>query len=224
MVDELRARGWTVYQEVTVAGSVCDIVAVNGNVLWAIEAKVNLGLTVLAQARAWQSTANLVSIAVPDGRRSSTRNIAIEAAGLFGLGVLEIHDPNRYDWLMRGKPSRILEIVRPLRRRHAHGMLRAALRDEQQYFAAAGNADGKRWTPFASTCDALRTVLARGPMTIREAVLALRGRHHYANEVSARGSIYQWAKAGAIAGVELIPGGKGQHARVGLVKDPTASG
>ena len=97
--------------------------------------------------------------------------------------------------------------------------IRAALREEQQYFAAAGNADGKRWTPYMSTCEALRAVLARGPMTIREAVLALQGRHHYASEVSARGSIYQWAKAGAIAGVELTPGGKGRHATIALVAE-----
>jgi len=159
----------------------------------------------------------LVSVAVANGRRSSTRDLALEVAGRFGIGVLEVHAPDRVDWMLRGMPSRLREIVRPARHRRVHGCMRAALREEQQHFAAAGNADGKRWTPYASTCEALRTVLARGPMTIREAVLALKGRHHYANEVSARGSIYQWAKAGAIAGVELIPGGKGQHARLGLV-------
>jgi hypothetical protein len=71
VVGELRERGWTVYQEVTVGGSVCDIVAVSGRVLWAIEAKLSLGMTVLSQAKAWNGAANLVSVAVPNGRRSS---------------------------------------------------------------------------------------------------------------------------------------------------------
>jgi hypothetical protein len=61
-------------------------------------------------------------------------------------------------------------------------------------------------------------------MTIREAVSAMHGRHHYASEVSARGSIYKWAKAGAITGVELIPGGKGRHATVALIAETPEPG
>lgn len=98
VVEELRGRGWTVYQEVTVGGSVCDIVATSGRVLWAIEAKLGLGLPVLAQARAWQGAATLVSVAVTSGRRSSTRALALEVAGKFGIGVLEVHGPGCYDW------------------------------------------------------------------------------------------------------------------------------
>lgn len=228
VVDELRERGWKVYQEVDVGGSVCDIVAVSGRVLWAIECKTSLGLPVLAQAKGWETAANLISVAVLPGRRSDARKLARETAEMIGVGVLEVHGPDDYDWMlgswMRSKvrPGRVCEVVRPARRRLVLASLRNNLRDEQQHYAEAGNADGKRWTPYMATCQALRKTLELdGPLTIRHAVARLAGRHHYASELSARGALYKWAKAGRIPGVVLIPGGKGKPAMLGLAKAST---
>src|SRR5262245_58424125 len=99
VVDDLRARGWKVYQEVDVRGSACDIAAVMGTVLWAIECKVSLGVGVLAQARGWLDGANLVSVAVLPGRHSDGRRLAEDMAKTLGIGVLEVHGPNTYDWM-----------------------------------------------------------------------------------------------------------------------------
>jgi hypothetical protein len=218
VVDDLRARGWTVYQEVSTGTCACDIVAVMGRVLWAIECKVSLGLGVLAQARGWLDSANLVSVAVLPGRRTDGRALAEATAKMLGVGILEVYAPGHYDWMLRGSAI-------PSRRRVAYPFLRKSLHEQQQTFAPAGTATGKRFTPYAGTCAALRHVLLDGPMTIREAVAKLEGRHHYASELSARGSIYKWAELGKIEGVELLAGSKGKPARIGLVdgKRSTAS-
>lgn len=44
LVEDLRERGWEVYQEVTVNGCACDIVATQGKIIWAIETKLSMGL------------------------------------------------------------------------------------------------------------------------------------------------------------------------------------
>jgi hypothetical protein len=237
VVDDLRARGWKVYQEVDVRGSTCDIAATMDGIVWAIECKISLGVGVLAQARGWLDSANLVSVAVLPGR-SEGRRLAEDMAKFLGVGVLEVHGPGYYDWMFpswgRGrsrrigpgceeleevKPSRVREVHRPSRRRVVYPWLRKNLRDEQQDYAPAGTADGKRFTAFAATCIALRHVLAGGPLTVAEAIKRLEGRHHYANEASARRSLYQWAKRGLIDGVELISAGKGKPAQLGLAAD-----
>lgn len=218
VVEELRERGWIVYQEVDVGSGTCDIVATRGRVLWAIECKVSLGLAVLAQARGWKDSANLVSVAVLPGRMSDTRRLALDAAAGFGIGVLEVYREASYRWRFGGEGSRLQELAKPALRRRTFDFLRKRLRPEQQTYAEAGNADGKRWTPYMATCKALQHVLDReGPLTIREAVAALSGQHHYANEVSARSSLYAWADAGKIDGVVLIRRGRGP-ALLGLVR------
>lgn len=221
VVGDLRARGWTVYQEVDVGGSVCDIVAVQGRVLWALECKLSLGLGVLAQARGWLDAANLVSVAVlPPSRHSEARRFALDAAKAFGIGVLKIGEPKR-EWCGRhgGRAaSRVYEDVRPALRRKVDDRMRKRLHDRQQDYAPAGNADGKRYTAFAGTCDALREVLRRQgkPVTIKEALRLLAGRHHYASEASARGALYKWADEGVIKGVTLLREGPGKPVKLVL--------
>jgi len=215
VVDDLRARGFTVYQEVDVGSGTADIVAVLGKVLWVIECKVSLGLRVLEQAHSWIGYANLVSVAVLPGQGRG-RQLAEILARTIGVGILEVHGPNHRDWMFRGAASRVSEVLRPARQRVVFPWLRKNLRPEQQDFAPAGNADGKRFTAFAATCAALREVLRNGPLTVREAVKALDGRHHYASELSARGSIFKWVRAGVVDGVVLIQAGKGKPAQLGL--------
>lgn len=222
VVDDLRERGWTVYQEVTVGSAACDIVAVSGSVIWAIECKIGLGLSVLAQARGWQPLASLVSVAVLPGRASDSRRLAMDTAAMLGVGVLEVYEPGRHwgfpSWgRMAAGGSRVREVARPRRGRVSSSRLRASLRPEQQDFAPAGTADGKRFTVFAGTCVAVRRVLELdGPLTIRDLVRRLDGQHHYASDASARGSLYKWAELGKIDGVELQLQGKGRPAKLGL--------
>ena len=63
-------------------GSVVDIVATQGPVLWAIETKISLSLVVLGQAHRWRGFAHLVSCGVAPGRRSVGRDFAIEQESL----------------------------------------------------------------------------------------------------------------------------------------------
>ena len=52
----LEDYGWDVYQEVQIfpAGEVCDIVAVQNRIVWAIETKTTFCLAVIAQAEKWK--------------------------------------------------------------------------------------------------------------------------------------------------------------------------
>jgi hypothetical protein len=203
LVDDLQGRGWEVYQEVEVAGSVADLVATQGRVVWAIETKISLSLVVLGQAHRWLGLAHLVSAAVAPARHSVGRGYALASAEAMGVGILEVHSPKLCgsDW---ARKSPVYERVRSSFVRRVSPRLGRDLREEHKTFAAAGNAEGRRYTPFAATCDEIRLVLRRhGPMTVRELVENLHGRHHYASEASARGSVYKWAKAGVIKGVEL---------------------
>ena len=238
LVDDLRSRGWSVYQEVEALGAVADIVATQGSCLWVIEAKVSLGVGVLSQARRWIGQANLVSCAVAPGRTSDARRFALDAAGAFGIGVLEVHRPEAAPagerpasgewhkrWTSYGLVSGpAIEVVRPTFTRRSGGRVRAALREEQKTYAQAGNADGKRYTAFTATCDAIRRELefADHPLVVSELVGRLRGNHHYASEASARGAIRKWVEAGKIEGVELEHRGRPHPTRVRLVGNVSA--
>lgn len=72
------------------------------------------------------------------------------------------------------------------------------------------------WTKKESELAAEESFVATGPMTVRELVERLRGRHHYGSEASARGSIFKWAGAGVIEGVELERRGRPLPALVRL--------
>lgn len=194
LVDDLRGRGWSVYQEVDAWGHVADIVATQGRALWVVECKLTLGLVVLGQAHRWIGHANLVSVAVLPGRRSIARDYALASAREFGIGVLEV----------RGGKEVTREIVRPRFLRRCSGRVGRSLHEKQKTYAAAGNANGKRYSSFIGTCDEVRRILADGPLTVRRLVARLAGRHHYASEASARGSILKWASAGKIEGVEAV--------------------
>ena len=204
LVDDLRERGWQIYQEVEwhQNGACCDIVAVQGGILWAIETKISLGASVLSQAKRWIGHANLASCAVASARHSEARRFCQDAAAAFGIGVLEVsREGHDYGWTAGG-PAK--ELVRPRFTRRCSPRLRSALREEQKTHAVAGNAGGKRFTAFAATCIAIRRQLELdGPMTVSLLVKRLGDRHHYASEASAKGSIRSWAEAGKIAGVEL---------------------
>lgn len=51
IVKELRNLGWAVYQEVDFGNKIADIIAVwDSKIVWIIETKLHLNLTVLSQA------------------------------------------------------------------------------------------------------------------------------------------------------------------------------
>jgi hypothetical protein len=198
IVAWLADLGWEVFQEVAIPGGArADIVARRGRVLWAIEVKRTLGLTLLGQALAWTRRAHRVSVAVPRGRDTTARRFALRAAAAEGIGVIVARQ-------VYGGGVKVVERARPQLRRRVLGL---ELHEAQKTWAEAGNASGKRWSPFAQTCKLVREVVDEHPgLTVREVVE--RVDHHYASVASARGALLEWARAGLLEGVEARGGTK----------------
>lgn len=207
VVDWLRAELWTVYQEVVCCGSICDLVATRGPLVWAIETKLSFGQPVLEQARNWIGRANWVSVATPHGGGSG--GIIAEWARWKGIG-----------WLTAGH-SRLDERIPPaFTRVRGSGMrtggitgsgmytLRGCLRPQQITGVAAGGNAGGYYTPFRDTCQKVAAVVASNPGVGMRDLLAGVGATHYASSAGARASIAHWAEKGKIPGVELRREGK----------------
>lgn len=195
VVEWLRAQHWEVYQEVECRGSVCDIVATSGPLVWAIECKTSFGLAVLSQAFSWRPHAHFVSIAVPH-RRWRTRAFAVQAMRDYGIGSV-----------IGGGYGGAQEDIEPRLNRHADRRLRDALREEHKTWAAAGNARGDRFTPFQATVREARAFVAAHPgATFREMVAAIR--HHYRSAATARSCLKRYIEAGIVEGIDLRRDGR----------------
>jgi hypothetical protein len=90
VVAWLEAQHWDVYQEVKIYSGIADIIAVKGNLLWAIELKKSLTLKVMEQARGWRT--HFRSVAVPRPRRTNhdRRTAYAVAKQFFKVGVIEV--------------------------------------------------------------------------------------------------------------------------------------
>ena len=199
IVEWLIDLGWEVFQEVELyqGGARADIVARRGAVLWAVEVKRTLSLALLGQALEWTQRTHRVSVAIPHGRTTSARRFALRAAASEGIGVLEAS-------LLYDGEVKVVELGCPQLRRRVLGV---RLHEAQKTWADAGNAAGKRWSPFQQTCVLVRAAVEAAPgLTVREVVD--RVDHHYKSTSSARGSLLGWARSGSIEGVEVRGGTK----------------
>lgn len=196
----LEDLGWEVFQEVEAhaGGPRADIVARRGPVVWAIEVKRSLSLKLLGQGHVWKQWAHRVSVAYPSGRRSTSAP-ALRLARLDGLGLIEVQRPTGWGNVVeRARGDFRRRIVRPPR-----------LTEPHKTFAKAGNADGRRWSPFRATCEAVLAAVTETPgLTISEVVEKVE--HHYASPKSARGSLLTWARAGKLEGVVARGGSKAE--------------
>jgi hypothetical protein len=183
VVAWLEVQNWDVYQEVSDGGPVIDIVAVRGPVVWTIECKLALNLTVLAQAEAHRT--HLRSVAVPTTKRAfEERRLCMRVAKHYlQVGILEA---------VGDEHARGVRIVTPaplLRHNHSEAQrLRAKLRPEHKTHAKAGAAGGGYWTPYKETMRDVRNLLVKaGPqgLSLREIMGGL-DKHHWANERSMR--------------------------------------
>lgn len=204
VVAWLADSGWEVYQEVQMkrGPAVADIVAVSGPVAWVVEVKASLSLSVMGQAWAWRPWAHLVSVAAPTTTNWRGRAFVEEVARRLGFGVLGL-----------GGEGSVFEWVRPAFHRrvvgHPGSALRAALREEHKTFARAGNAKGRRFTPFAATCRAVRSIVEAEPgISARDLMEKMAGRHHYSSPGTARACLIRWADRGIIEGVRLERAGR----------------
>ena len=194
VVAWLERECWDVYQEVSI-GPVADIVARRGPVLWVIETKRAMSLSVIGQAQRWAPYAHLRSVAVPSTRGDAGRDMAHEVCRRWGIGVLDV------------SRSGVHERVDPRLTRHRSTKLRDALAPEHRTYAAAGSARGERWSHWRGTCDRLRKAVAESPgVTLREALGGME--HHYSSNASARTSMAHWVREGKVSGVRCVAEGR----------------
>ncbi len=183
-------HGWDTYQEVAFRGSVIDIVATLGPLVWAIECKTTFSIDVIAQAHNWLAHASFVSVAIPRARGGW---FAQRICKDYGIGVIRTGRPPLGD---------TAEMVVPHLWRRTGESLRKALHVEQMS-QRAGAAGGGHWTPFKATCAKLRSIVAASPgITMREAVAVMK-QHHYVNDSAARASLSERIKQGVVPGVRL---------------------
>jgi hypothetical protein len=201
LVGWLQDQGWEVYQEVQCGryGGVCDIVAVRYPVTWAIECKMTLSMGVIGQAYRWKSYANYTSVCVPDTRSSGyefTRQVMKD----YGIGKLSVLS-NTMDWR-----DRVVQVNGSFNRRISMS-LKQSLCDEQKTWAMAGNAEGKRFTPFQNTKSQIQTLVKRkGQVAFKDLVSSIT--HHYASDIAARVSLKHWIENGIIENVIIKREGK----------------
>ena len=210
LVPWLREEGWTVYQEVQCGRSeaIADVVATSGPIVWVLEIKRVLGLDVIAQASNWLGRAHRISVVVP--RFMSSRSGSIRARDFArqvlrwkGLGLIEI-----CQWT--GGTAEVRDqSPAPLHRRADVELILARLHPEQQDFAPAGNADGRRfvWSPFRQTCREVTRAVQRTP-GIAMKVLVDGIEHHYASDKGARAHLATWIRANKVPGVMLRQDGR----------------
>ncbi len=197
VIDWLETNQWDVYQEVQpdCFGRTADIVARQGRLVWVVECKLTFGLDVIEQAFRWRHDAHFVSIAIPTSRRSS--EVGIRICGQHGIGVFRV----KPEHAIGGMSGYVRNEYAPALNRHAktHSIV-ACLNDKHKTFAAAGNAQGRRWTPFQQTCSEVRRVVKEQPgISMTELVRAIKT--HYSSDVTARACLRKWIEAEKVRGV-----------------------
>ncbi|MEW6614016.1 MAG: MmcB family DNA repair protein [Thermodesulfobacteriota bacterium] len=98
VIGWLQDLRWEVYQEVQIGacGPIADIVAVQDKLLWIIEVKRSLGLSVIGQALHWKTFCHYVSVAVPYKRWTKEHDTAVYFMKRDGIGLLKVQLPSEY--------------------------------------------------------------------------------------------------------------------------------
>jgi hypothetical protein len=188
---------WEIYPEVQPRGlkACADIVAVQGRVVWVVETKLSFGLSVIEQAHDWRAHAHFVSVAVPWSGRTRMAEIICRR---LGVGVLRVAPPPR-----PGAPASIDERCLPAFNRKALAdRLRDSLTETHKTYAAPGNADGRRYTPFRRTCEAVAAAVRERPGLLLGELLDT-VKTHYLNRASARTALPRWIREGIVPGIRL---------------------
>lgn len=193
IVAWLRSQGWEVYQEVQPPRNVsgrCDIVATQGPIVWAIETKTSLSLSLIGQAVEWKPFAHYVSVGIPFSRYN---RFAERVLRDYGIGLLNVYRDD------------VNETRTPALQRKISPILKNALCEEQKTYAEAGNNRSEFYSPFKKTRDLLIDLVKRKPgIRLRVAVGELS--HHYSSHVNAVASLRVWINSGLIKGLRLEKG------------------
>lgn len=185
---------WDVYQEVQTRSTPgrADIVAIQNCIVWVIESKISLGLSVLEQADKWYPYAHYRSVATPHG----ASHFIYEICQWRGIGVI-----------VRQGESFCHEQIEPSLNRKAYVKWTEALSSEHKTYAKAGTATGRFWSPFKLTCQKIvQYVSGHEGCDLKELMAGIQ--HHYTSSATARQMIPHWILAGKVPGVEASKDGK----------------
>ena len=178
VVEWLEVEGWDIYQEVVSYSRRHDIVAVRDPIVWVIECKSSLSLSVLEQA--WMAHTHRRSVAVPVAKRSNkARRFAYMVAKHLRVGILEVS---------RGGIREVVEA--PINREYHKSakVLRDKLTPGMKTFLAAGSSGGGFWTPYRDTMNRVKTFIEKNPgSTVSEIMESVST--HYQTTASTRSGI-----------------------------------
>lgn len=174
-----------------------DIIAKLGNILTAIEVKINLNFKVIEQAYRNKTMHHYSYIAVPYAR---DRQFAYGICRDYGIGVLEVkYCP------IRGKFQYVHETVRPKLNRKAFTKHIKLTQEDKKSVPGASGSDGTTRTSFKITLEEMERYIKRHQgCTFKELFDNID--HHYSGFTSARGSTYQWIKRGVIKNIYVKNG------------------
>jgi len=191
-VVEWMSDGWDVYQEVSCYGGYADIVGVREGIVWIVECKMTLSLSLIEQAVTRLQGAHYVSVAVPPARRSTFPQDLLAEKGIgviiAGSTVEQVQGP-RISRAGRHWAKRLLDSLEP----------------EHKTAAMAGTNGGGRWSPWRSTCrNAVEYVRRHGEPTVVDMMRHIN--HHYGSDSAARSSMVEWLRRGSVKHLQIIEG------------------
>jgi len=207
VVQWLKYQHWEVWQEVRFrrGSAIHDIVATRKGLMWIVEVKKALSLSVMAQAR--RSVAHFVSVAVPKGDKrhyNKGANFAEFICKQQGIGVILVNGEVMQKYIKHKKQKDIFhqygywermivdQHIPPDLKRSAHSFIKRDMEELQKIpktFCKAGSENGGYWTPYKQTIKDVRAFLREHPgSTSREIIDGIK-EHHYASDKSAYSSL-----------------------------------
>lgn len=207
VIQWLKYQNWEVWQEVCFyrGSAIHDIVATRNGLMWIIEVKKSLSLSVLAQAR--RAVAHFVSVAVLKGDKrhyNKGANFAEFICKQQGIGVILVDGTVMQKYIKHKKEKDALSTygywermivdqhIPPDLKRSAHSMVKKKIDDlgtVPKNFCKAGSENGGYWTPYKQTIKDVRSFLKDNPgSTGREIIDGIK-EHHYASDKSAYSSL-----------------------------------
>lgn len=185
LVAWLEGRGWEVWQEVPTLGGFADIVAVQKGIVWMIEVKKSLTLSLLEQIKA-RNGAHRFSIAVKAPQRDHKIATILLIRDYFQAGLIYIS--NTFDYYGEGDDYSCREVVNAPLHRHYHRFAKRTLEKLNEMpkdYCKAGSQHGARFTAYKASIEKVRVLLSDGkPRTAREIISHL-GNLHYSGRASA---------------------------------------
>lgn len=192
---------WEIFQEVVTGVGITDIVLRSGQILWAIEVKKSMSLTLIDQAIENTRYYHYSSVVVPKPKKTDARGFlrAQKILQQHGLGMFTIEE---YPYSTH---VTISEMIRPKLYRSALAK-KVTLVDQQKTGIGAGSKGGGYWTVFANTKELFIEYVRKHPgCSYKTAVENIQ--HHYSSASTARSCLGQYVRNGVISEVELTNNG-----------------